>query len=114
MVDKKSLGHTVHVVIHSSFILSSYFGCSLFQRSKSGKSQDKEKPVVAFLQPFCGFQHILEGPEVNCGDFECDLDAILNMLLVVKIRRLPEMVIEWGRTKKGKLTMIDLIGQNWR
>ena len=70
--------------------------------------------MVAFLQPFCGFQHILEGPEVNCGDFECDLDAILNMLLVVKIRRLPEIAIGWGRTKKGKLTMIDLIGQNWR
>ena len=42
------------------------------------------------------------------------LNAILNTLLLVKIRRLPEMVIEWGRTKKGKLTMIDLIGQNWR
>ena len=68
---------------------------------KSGKSQDKEKPVVTFLQPFCGFQHILEGPEVNCGDFECDLDAILNMLLVVKIRRLPEIAIGWGEDKEG-------------
>ena len=73
MVDKKSLGHTIHF----SFILSSYFGVSLFQRSKSGKSQDKEKPVVAFLQPFCGFQNILEGPDVNCGDLECDLEHAL-------------------------------------
>ena len=51
---------------------------------KSGKSQDKEKPVVAFLQPFCGFQHILEGPEVNCGDFECDLDQPDPTLLDLK------------------------------
>ena len=48
---------------------------------KSGKSQDKEKPVVTFLQPFCGFQHILEGPEVNCGDLECDLDDDLEHAL---------------------------------
>ena len=70
---------------------------SLFQRSKSGKSQDKEKPVVAFLQPFCGFQHILEGPEVNCGDLECDRDGDLEHALggEMKIRRQLERVIEW-------------------
>ena len=38
--------------------------------------------MVAFLQPFCGFQHILEGPEVNCGDLECDLDGGLEHALV--------------------------------
>ena len=37
--------------------------------------------MVAFLQPFCGFQDILEGPEVNCGDLECDLDGDLEHAL---------------------------------
>ena len=37
--------------------------------------------MVAFLQPFCGFQHILEGPEVNCGDFERDVDGDLEHAL---------------------------------
>ena len=89
------------MVIHSSFILSSYFGCSLFQRSKSGKSQDKEKPVVAFLQPFCGFQNILEGPDVNCGDLECDPECDLEHALVGENKEAARDGNRVGEDKEG-------------
>ena len=56
--------------------------------------------MVAFLQPFCGFQHILEGPEVNCGDLECDLEHDLGGEM--KIRRQLEMVIRVEEDKEGK------------
>ena len=56
--------------------------------------------MVAFLQPFCGFQHILEGPEVNCGDLESDLEHALGGEM--KIRRQLERVIRMEEDKEGK------------